>query len=134
MGFVVSLGGLAVVGLLLVILYQRLRRHHSVVIPSLIEAPHLVAGEEPHPIWGSIALLRKNTAQEDLFAQLDRNYLQDTKRKVVRFHLLFVPAVVLFDPKHFRQVTVKDNFPKSVIYQLMSNFLGDGLLSSSGTK
>jgi len=132
MSVVISVGLTVLAGVLALYLY--LRRLHSVVIPDTVKAPHFVPGAEPHLFWGSLGPLRETTGQEDLFAQMMDTYLKDTKLKVRRLHLLFVPSVVLFDPRHVRRVIAQDNFPKGVVYSLLRNFLGDGLLLSAGTK
>jgi len=132
MNFLVSLVLLIVAGLLGLYLY--LRRLHLVVFPSRIQAPHIVPGEDPHPFWGSIAPLRKMTGQEDFFMQLYDSYLKNPSMKVARIHVMFLPGVVVFDPKHVKRVMMIENFPKSMFYDTFREFFGDGLIFSSGEK
>jgi len=109
-------------------LYLYLRRIHFGVIPDLIQAPHFLGEVPPHPLWGSLV------PNEEVVSQVHKNYVKNPEAKVVRFHALFVPTVLVFDPKLVRRVLATENYPKSVIYNSLRAFLGDGLICNAGTK
>jgi len=109
-------------------LYVYLRRVQLKVIPSIIGAPHLLGGE-PHVLWGSL------NPQEAFFSQVHRSYLKNSAVKFARFHVLFVPTLLVFDPKNVRQILATENYPKSeMFYSVLRAFLGDGLICNTGTK
>eukprot|EP01102_Stenamoeba_stenopodia_P011072 TRINITY_DN3387_c0_g2_i2.p1 TRINITY_DN3387_c0_g2~~TRINITY_DN3387_c0_g2_i2.p1 ORF type:complete len:129 (-),score=17.25 TRINITY_DN3387_c0_g2_i2:142-504(-) len=112
MGWFVGLLVLLVVPLALCLW---LRYRQTVLLPSLVQAPHITP-DEPHLLWGSIASLKKRTGSMCNYAHMYHPYIQNPKNKVVRMHILFDVGVVVYDYSLIRRVMITENYPKSSFY------------------